>query len=217
MYFDPEGRHVRTKKEATADGKLLPGYSMIPKGEVYEEHLFDKKNPLFKQKTFTEDVKVFFTDLMNRQLSEPNQMQVFPKNSPFLPTKKIGKNNPNAGFIEETNRLKDEWNKKMWTAYRNGAPKESLITVKKELISKPAAESIREAGGKGDPGKYNSILVRAIAIVAEMCRLLSKQGRETWAEAWGKALTKLMDMATEQLAGRRIDIKKDTRHRTMER
>ena len=174
MYFDSEGRHVRTKKEATADGKLLPGYSMIPKGEVYEEHLFDKKNPLFKQKTFTEDVKVFFTDLMNRQLSEPNQMQVL-------------------------------------------APKEGLITVKRELISKPATESIREAGGKGDPGKYNSILVRAIAIVAEMCRLLSRQGRETWAEAWGKALTKLMDMATEQLAGRRIDIKKDTRHRIMER
>jgi hypothetical protein len=217
MYFDPEGRHVRTKKEATADGKLLPGYSMIPKGEVYEEHLFDKKNPLFKQKTFTEDVKVFFTDLMNRQLSEPNQMQVFPKNSPFIPTKKIGKNNPKAEFIEETNRLKDEWNKKIWTAYRNGAPKEGLITVKRELISKPAAESIREAGGKSDPEKYNSILVRAIAIVAEMCRLLSKQGRETWAEAWGKALTKLMDMATEQLAGRRIDIKKDTRHRIMER
>ena len=87
----------------------------------------------------------------------------------------------------------------------------------KKLISKPAAESIKEAGGKSNPGKYNSILVRAIAIVAEMCRLLSKQGRETWAEAWGKALTKLMDMATEQLAGRRIDIKKDTRHRTMER
>ena len=43
---------------------------------------------------------------MNRQLSEPNQMQVFPKNSPFLPTRKIGKNNPKAEFIEETNRTK---------------------------------------------------------------------------------------------------------------
>ena len=202
MYFDPEGRHVRTKKEATtAEGKLLPGYSMIPKGEVYEEHLFDKKNPLFKQKTFTEDVKVFFTDLMNRQLSEPNQMQVFPKNSPFLPTKKIGKNNPKAEFIEETNRLKDEWNRKIWTAYRSGAPKEGLITVKRELISKPAAESIKDAGGKGDPEKYNSILVRAIAIVAEMCRLLSKQGRETWAEAWGDALIKFIDYCKERASG----------------
>ena len=123
---------------------------------------------------------------MDRQLSEPNQMQVFPKKSPFLPTKKIGKNNPKAGFIEETNRLKDEWNREIWTAYRNGAPGESLIAVKKELLSKPAAESIREAGGKSDPGKYNSILVRAIMIVAEMCRLLSKQGRETWADAWDR-------------------------------
>ena len=204
MYFDPEGRHARTKKEATIDGELLPGYSMIPKGEVYEEHLFDKKNPLFKQKTFTEDVKVFFTDLMNRQLSEPNQMQVFPKNSPFLPTKKIGKNNPKAEFVEETNRLKDEWNRKIWTAYRNGAPKESLITVKKELISKPVAESIKESGGKSDLGKYNSILVRAIAIVAEMCRLLSKQGREVWAEAWGRALEKMMQFAIER-SGLRIN------------
>ena len=87
----------------------------------------------------------------------------------------------------------------------------------KTAAAAPAAESIRESGGKSDPEKYHSILVRAIAIVAEMCRLLSKQGRETLAEAWGKALTKLMDMATEQLAGRRIDIKKDTRHRSMER
>ena len=204
MYFDPNGRHVRTKKEATADGQLLSGYSMVPKGEVYEEHLFDKKNPRFKQKSFTEDVKIFFTDLMNKQMSEPNRMQVFPKNSPFLPTKKIGKNNPKAEFVEETNRLKDEWNRKIWTAYRNGAPKESLITVKKELISKPVAESIKESGGKSDLRKYNSILVRAIAIVAEMCRLLSKQGREVWAEAWGRALEKMMQFAIER-SGLRIN------------
>ena len=43
MYFDPEGKHVRTKKEATADGKLLPGYTMIPKGEVYEDALVEKQ------------------------------------------------------------------------------------------------------------------------------------------------------------------------------
>ena len=217
MYFDPEGRHLRTKKEATTDGELLPGYNMIPKGEVYEEHLFDKKNPLFKQKAFTEDVKVFFTDLMNRQLSERSEMQVFPKNSPFIPTKKIGKNNPKAEFIGETNRLKDEWNKKIWTAYRNGAPRESLVTVKKELISKPAVESIKAADGKSDPEKYNSILVRAIAIVAEMCRLLSRQGRETWAEAWGKALTKLMDMAIKSIDPRLESVQKGSREIHRER
>lgn len=217
MYFDPNGKHVRTKKEATADGKLLPGYTMIAKGEVYEERFFDKKNPLFKQKSFTDDVKVFFTDLMNRQLSERSQMQVFPKNSPFLPTRKVGKNNPKAEFIQMTNSLKNEWNKQMWNAYHRGAPKDGLMTAKQELISKPVAESIAAAGGKSDPDKYNSILGKAISIVKEMCRILSREGRETWAEAWGKALTKLMDMATERLVGRSVDIKKDTKPRTMER
>lgn len=190
---------------------------MIPKGEVYEERFFDKKNPAFKQKNFTHNAKLFFTDLMNGQLSERNQMMVFPKNSPFLPTKKIGKNNPKEEFIKETNRLRDEWNNEIWHAYQRSAPREGLMTAKRELISKPVAESIAAAGGKSDTEKYNSILVRAISIVKEMCRILSREGRDTWAEAWGKAITKLMDMATERLAGRVVDIKKDTRTRTMER
>ena len=47
-------------------------------------------------------------------------------------------------------------------------------------------------------------------------RILSREGRDTWADAWGKAITKLMDMAMERLAGRVVDIKKDTSTRTME-
>ena len=209
MYFDPSGKHVRTKKEATADGILLPGYRMVAKGEAYEERLFDKKNPLFKQKTFTDDVKIFFTELMNRQLSERNQLQVFPKNSPFLPTRKIGKNNPKAEFIRETNRLKDEWNKQIWNAYQRGAPKEGLMTAKRELISKPAAESIKASGGKSDPERYDSILIRAVAIVAEMCRILRKEGRDTWAEAWGDAISKLVSLAIEGVMQRKPVKSKD--------
>lgn len=211
MYYDPNGKHVRTKKEATADGKLLPGYRMIPKGEVYEERFFDKKNPVFKQKTFTEDAKVFFTELMNRQLSERSQMQVFPKNSPFLPTKKIGKNNPKTEFIKESNQLRDKWNEHIWTAYRRGAPKEGLMAVKQELITKPVAESLKASGGKSDPDKYNSILARAIEIVAEMCRILMRKNRDTWAEAWGEALTKLMDMAVERIGLRIADPARERR------
>ena len=70
MYFDPDGRHLRTKKEATVDGELMPGYTMVHKGEVYEQHLFDKKSPVFKQKNFTAQVKRFFTDLMNQPLRD---------------------------------------------------------------------------------------------------------------------------------------------------
>ena len=43
MYYDPQGKHLRTAKEAKDDtGNLLPGYSMIPKGEVYETHIFER-------------------------------------------------------------------------------------------------------------------------------------------------------------------------------
>ena len=40
-----------------------------------------------------------------------------------------------------------------------------------------------------------------VAIVVEMCRILGKEGCETLVEALGKALTKLMGMAAERLAG----------------
>ena len=33
----------------------------------------------------------------------------------------------------------------------------------------------------------------------EMCRILRNEDRETWAEAWGDALTKLMDLAIKAL------------------
>ena len=198
MFFYPDGRHLRTKKEATIDGELMPGYTMVPKGEVYEQHLFDKKKPIFKQKNFTEQAKQFFTDRINEHLREDLHLQMFPKNSPYLATKKIGKNNPKAKEIRETNKLRKQWNDQVDRAIRRGAPKESMVTFKTELITKPAAESLKCLGGKSVPAKYDSILVRAIAILAEMCRVLSRESRDTWAEAWGQAFEKLLQFAIER-------------------
>jgi len=209
MFFDPNGRHLRTKKEATIDGKLMPGYTMVPKGEVYEQHLFDKKKPIFKQKSFTEQAKQFFTDKINQPLREDQQLQIFPKNSPYLATKKIGKNNPKAKEIRETDALRKKWTSQVDIAINRGAPRDSLMTVKHELISKPAAESIQESGGKSDPGKYNSILARAITIITEMIRLLSRESCDTWAEAWGQALTKLMELAMKSLSGGQLSVQKN--------
>ena len=144
MFFDPNGKRVRTKKEATGEHGLLPGYKMIPKGEVYEEHKFEKKKPLFKEKSFTDEAKGFFTDLINEQLPEQLQMRTFPKNGPYLPTKKIGKNNPHAEEIRKTNQIKDEWNKGINRARARGVPKESLMQVKQELIVKPTDRRIHQ-------------------------------------------------------------------------
>ena len=201
MYFDPDGRHLRTKKEATVDGELMPGYTMVHKGEVYEQHLFDKKSPVFKQKNFTAQVKRFFTDLMNQPLRDDQKLQVFPKNSPYLATKKIGKNNPKAYEIRRTNDLRRQWNAQVDHALKRGAPPESLLTVKSELITKPVAESIKQSSGRKDPDKYDSVIIKAVLIITEMCRSLSKYGHETWAEVWGVTLMIFMDYCTERITG----------------
>lgn len=140
---------------------------------------------------------------MNQPLRDDQKLQVFPKNSPYLATKKIGKNNPKADEIRRTNDLRRRWNVQVDHALKRGAPPESLMTVKSELITKPVAESIKQSGGRNEPYKYDSILVRAVLIITEMCRSLSKYGRESWAEAWGDALEKLMQYAAER-AGLRI-------------
>ena len=54
------------------NGKLLPGYKKILR-EVYEEHLFEKKKPVFKSLAFLDEAKGLFTELMNSQLSEREQ------------------------------------------------------------------------------------------------------------------------------------------------
>ena len=42
-----------------------------------------------------------YTELINRHISDPEQhLKVFDKNSVYLPTKKIGKNNPKADEIK---------------------------------------------------------------------------------------------------------------------
>lgn len=66
MFYDETGKHVRTKKEILDEnGEIRSGCRIIKKGEVYEKHFFQPKNPEFKSKKFTEDMKYFYTDLIN--------------------------------------------------------------------------------------------------------------------------------------------------------
>ena len=53
--------------------------------------------------------KEIYIDLINRHISDPKQqLKVFDKNSIYLPTKKIGKNNPKAAEIEADNTARQE-------------------------------------------------------------------------------------------------------------
>lgn len=58
MFYDEQGKHRRTKKEILDEqGNLRAGCSIIPKGEVYESHIFTKKDEWFKSDAFTREVK----------------------------------------------------------------------------------------------------------------------------------------------------------------
>ena len=105
VFYDETGKRVRTKKEITGeDGQIRKGCTVLKKGEIYESHLFTVKDDKFKSEPFLREVKEIYTDLINRHISDPEQqLKVFDKNSVYLPTKKIGKNNPKAAEIEPDN------------------------------------------------------------------------------------------------------------------
>ena len=113
VFYDETGKRVRTKKEITGeDGQIRKGCTVIKKGEVYDSHLFTVKDDKFKSEPFLREVKEIYTDLINRHISDPEQqLKVFDKNSVYLPTKKIGKNNPKAAEIEADNTARQEWNR----------------------------------------------------------------------------------------------------------
>jgi hypothetical protein len=63
MFYNEQGRHVRTKKEILDEnGNVRKGCRIVKKGEVYERTLFAAKNKLFKQEDFVDEVKRFYTD-----------------------------------------------------------------------------------------------------------------------------------------------------------
>ena len=96
MFYDEQGKHVRTKKEILDEnGEVRKGCKVVKKGEVYERTLFTAKNKLFKQEDFVDEVKHFYTDLINLLVKDDKEkLHVFDSNGLYLATKKIGKNNP---------------------------------------------------------------------------------------------------------------------------
>ena len=112
IFYDENGKHCRTKKEILdSDGNIRRGCFIIPKGEAYRGHYFEPKNPYFKSRRFLQELKEGYTELINEQIGrEENRLEVYRKDSIYLPTKKIGKNNPNEDFIKQNNKAVQDWN-----------------------------------------------------------------------------------------------------------
>ena len=164
------GMHVRTKKEITGeDGQIRKGCTVIKKGEVYESHLFTTKDTRFKGEPFLREIKEVYTELINRHISDPEQhLKVFDKNSVYLPTKKIGKNNPKEDEIKADNAARQEWNRTADMALLSGISEAKILEVKQTEIHEKASQSIKSKGWL--PNLFRSIVNKAKDFLQNLIR-----------------------------------------------
>ena len=171
MFYDEHGNHVRTKKEILDEaGNIRKRCKVIGKGEVYEKKLFTSKNTRFKQEDFLDEVKLFYTRMINYWVTdEKDRLTVFDRNGPYLATKKIGRNNPKAEQIEQDNKLRMDWNREVDRAIISNVPMDDILQIKREHITEPIKRSIEIYGNK--PQRLALILNMAIT---ELVLLISK-------------------------------------------
>lgn len=170
VFFDETGQRVRTKKEIIGeDGQIRKGCTVIKKGEVYESHLFATKDERFKSEPFLEEVKQVYTAHINRHIADPEQqLKVFDKNGVYLPTKKIGKNNPREEEIKADNAARQEWNRTADMALITGISEETILEVKLTQIHEKVSQSIRDSGWL--PNLFRSIVSRAKDFLQNLIR-----------------------------------------------
>ena len=168
MFYDEQGKHRRTKKEILDEqGNLRAGCSIIPKGEVYESHIFTKKDEWFKSNAFTREVKEMFTEIINSHVKEESEkLSLFQQGGVYLATKKIGKNNPKEAEIRADNVARQEWNRTVDVALVEGVPEKDILTVKREKITDKTLQSIRTHGWL--PDMFQQIIRGAKDFLQEM-------------------------------------------------
>ena len=190
MFYDENGKHVRTKKEILGeDGEIREGCSIVKKGEVYEKKLFTAKDERFKCNSFLDEVKHSYTDLINIYVQDEKQkLQVFERDSVYLATKKIGKNNPKAQEIEADNQKRREWNRAVDMALISGVSEPKIMEVKRKEITEPIRESIARRGNR--PRLFSRVVTVAVealefliaSVFFKKPREVPKQTEQTEAE-----------------------------------
>ena len=198
MFYDEQGRHVRTKKEILDDnGNIRKDCKVIKKGEVYERILFTNKNRLFKQEHYLDEAKHFYTDLINLLIKDDkDKLHVFDRNGLYLATKKIGKNNPKAEQIKSDNDVRMQWNHEVDQALVCSVPEDEIRQIKKEFITDRIRQSI-EAWGK-QPNLLANIITHATMRLTLLISKVRTAAREL--------KNKLFQESLEQEYGTKVDV-----------
>lgn len=178
MFYNEQGKHVRTKKEILdKNGDVRKDCKIVKKGEVYERNLFTAKNKLFKQDEFVDEVKHFYTDLINTLVRDDKEkLHVFDKNGLYLATKKIGKNNPKADQIQTDNGYRMRWNREVDRAIVSSVAETEIQQIKKKYIFDRIKESIDISGSQ--PERFGTILMSAVAVLAMLISKVLQKARE---------------------------------------
>lgn len=194
VFYDETGKRLRTKKEITDEnGKVRKGCTVIKKGEVYEQHLFTVKDDRYKSEAFLQEIKGVYTDLINRHISDPEQhLKVFVPDSIYLPTKKIGKNNPKEAEIKADNEARQEWNRTADMALITGISEAKIMEVKQEQIHSEVRKSIKKNGFM--PKLFRTIIGKAKEFLQFLIRQQDMPQRPTLSidMAEFRAMQKLM-------------------------
>lgn len=166
------------KKEILdADGNVRPGGRILAKGEIYDIKWFSGRKDVFNNRNFLDDVKVMYTDLINKVVDrEEDKLQIFDASGPYLATKKIGKNNPREEEIRNDNQLRQEWNQTVDQVLIAGGSQEEVAEFKQEEVAQKVSESVKTHGAQ--PGLLAEILRKAIAVLKEFLDLLMQPVKE---------------------------------------
>ncbi len=199
MFYDENGKHRRTKKEILDDqGEVRKGCYIIPKGEPYSGHYFEPKNSFFKKRAFLREVKAVYTELINKEIyDERRKLKVFSRDSIYLATKKIGKNNPMEDVIKKNNEAVQKWN---WNAsYAATIMSEDHVKeVKRQMVLQPIRESA--AAGNG-PELYRDIVQLAIKtlnrLIKEWVSLFPEERPKAKEEMFSKMISYCRDRVSK--------------------
>lgn len=93
---------------------------------------------------------------------------MFDKNSVYLPTKKIGKNNPKAAEIEADNAARQEWNRTADMAIVSGIEEAKILEIKQAEIHDKVSSSIHKGGWL--PNLFRRIVSKAKDFLQNLIR-----------------------------------------------
>ena len=111
VFLDANGIRKRTKKEITdADGQLLPGCSIVKKGEVLSARYFGDKNTMFAEKSWMNEYRHYMADWINENLHPDERRVVYDPNGPYLAQMHLGPLKDNEKLSAKRQEL-EEWNR----------------------------------------------------------------------------------------------------------